>query len=575
MTHWLAYGLLVAVPCLFAGVATARTEYSFGPHEALYEVTVDSHLTIDLGPLGAAVLPSPLPGPLNLFGLRVAVGPIPADLATDVVDTQALAADLTEYGQAYMGVGTTLEGAAKRLVGDAAIRAGGYWTGVMVVTIFALMLAGRSRRNQVGMWAARHRWQAAVSGVAVVAVGLVGTGWLISLQRENLSVTPVALLDDTPLEGAHLTGRLGQLAADYGDVFLNAYRDNVRFYEEASKNVEAVFAEQRAEAAERAEYEPRSGAEADAAASATPGEPSASASANASEGAAARPSADPSGDPSGDPSADPSADPSTSPSAGPDRPWEHGKDPYGGLEPVVVYSDLHCNVGMGQVVGAAAIGSRTKLVLDAGDTTMDGTAVERYCIDTLAQSLPAGIDWVVATGNHDTDLTKDQLRGAGARVLDGHIINARGFRILGDADAEHTEVGVGGGLVGDEDQGQIAQRLADTACDATSKVDLLLIHDPAVAQTALEEGCVPLAVSGHIHNRIDPHLVGAGVGYVASSTGRDINETTTIGPLASPAEITVLLFDSHHRLVAWQLLTVNPDASAELSPIYPAPLLPS
>jgi hypothetical protein len=462
-----------------------------------------------------------------------------------------------------MGVETTLRGAAKRLAADAAIRTGGYWTGVMVVTVLALMLAGRARRNQVGMWASRHRLQAAVSGLAVVAIGLVGTGWLISLKRENLSVTPVALLADTPLAGAHLTGRLGQLITDHGAVFLDAYRENVRFYEEASQNVEAVFAEQREQAAERAALESRGGST-NREATASP--PAASASSAAAE---------PSGSASADDLEEPSASPETSASAAPDWPWDHGKDPYGGLRPVLLYSDLHCNVGMGQVIGAAAIGSRTKLVLDAGDTTMNGTAVERYCIDMLADGLPAGIDWVVATGNHDTDLTKAQLRAAGARVLDGGIINARGLSILGDGDAEHTEVGVGGELAGDETSDQIAARLAKTACDARGKVDLLLVHDPAVARPALEDGCVPLALSGHVHSRTDPHLVGAGVGYVASSTGRDVNETTTLGPLASPAEITVLLFDSTNRLVAWQLLTVNADASAELSDIYPAPRLPS
>jgi hypothetical protein len=78
---------------------------------------------------------------------------------------------------------------------------------------------------------------------------------------------------------------------------------------------------------------------------------------------------------------------------------------------------------------------------------------------------------------------------------------------------------------------------------------------------------VPAAIAGHVHARNNPKVVGEGVFYTQASTGRDNAETTTLGPLAHPAELTILLFDENGRIVAWQLLTVKPDASAELSPI--------
>ncbi|MDR0626741.1 MAG: hypothetical protein LBG11_05690, partial [Bifidobacteriaceae bacterium] len=61
---WLVYALAVLCPALFIGLTTARADYSFGPHEATYEVTIDSRVTLDLGPLGSVVMPSPLPTPV-------------------------------------------------------------------------------------------------------------------------------------------------------------------------------------------------------------------------------------------------------------------------------------------------------------------------------------------------------------------------------------------------------------------------------------------------------------------------------------------------------------------------------
>jgi hypothetical protein len=231
------------------------------------------------------------------------------------------------------------------------------------------------------------------------------------------------------------------------------------------------------------------------------------------------------------------------------------------------FSDLHCNIGMTRVMGAAARGSHAQLVLDGGDTTMDGTAVERYCVDAVADALPKDVPWVVSPGNHDTAATAEQERRAGAVVLDGSVVRVAGLAILGDADPTHTEVASGTSLVGEETGQDVARRLSRTACEASRPVDLLLVHDPWIAATALKDGCVPAAVSGHMHTRTDPHPVGEAMAYTASSTGRDTAETTTFGPLAASAEITILYFDPDGAWAAWQLLTVNPDASASLGQV--------
>jgi hypothetical protein len=230
---------------------------------------------------------------------------------------------------------------------------------------------------------------------------------------------------------------------------------------------------------------------------------------------------------------------------------------------------------MAQVMGAAARGSAAEIVLDAGDTTMDGTAVERYCVEAVGDAVPDGVAWVVASGNHDTEATRRQEREAGAVVLDGSVTEVAGLRVLGDKDPTHTEVAQGGSLVGEETPEEEAARLAATACDADPPPDLLLVHNPRIAEPAVRDGCVRAAVSGHMHSRSGPAVVGEGVAYTQSSTGRDTRETTMVGPLGSPTELTVMLFDSEGRWVAWQLLTVNPDATAELSAIKAVPVPPA
>ncbi|MDR1441325.1 MAG: metallophosphoesterase [Bifidobacteriaceae bacterium] len=573
---WCLYGLLLAVPALLVGLTTARTEYSFGPHEAVYEVTVDSSLTVDLGPLGSAVVPSPLPGPLGFIGGRVEVGVIPADLTTTQITIGSLVQDLADYGQAYMGIDKTLRQAVENLIKDGLIRAGIIWALALILTVAVMTLMGRSRRTQIEMWSGRHRRLVAGLTVGAMALGLVGAGGVVASARARPEPAPEPLLEGTPLAGAHLTGRLGQLLGQYGRVAVDAYEADAAFYRDASANVEKAFAAQAKDAAERAaagRQDQESPAGVGAAGAASPAKPGTAGVPSQSGAAGAEPSAGygtPSVGEGSGPSEEPVPSAPDSPSAVP--PWEEGDGPYGDLMPVLFFSDLHCNIGMAQVMGAAARGLDTRLVLDGGDSTMDGTAVERYCIDQISASIPDKAAWVVSPGNHDTRETAKQERSAGARVLDGKVLSVAGLRILGDADPAHTEAGQGTSLVGEENMSGVAKRLAETAC-ANSPVDLLLVHEPALAEAALNSGCVPAAITGHTHARANPKAKGEGILYTQASTGRDNSNTTTLGPLANPAELTVLLFDSDGRIVAWQLLTVRPDASAELSAIkaWPEP----
>ncbi len=238
-----------------------------------------------------------------------------------------------------------------------------------------------------------------------------------------------------------------------------------------------------------------------------------------------------------------------------------------GEQPVtaVVVSDLHCNVGMADVVGAVVELSGASVVLNPGDTTVNGTAVESYCIEAFADAIPDGVTTVVSNGNHDSPDTTEQQRSAGWLVLDGEVVDVDGLRILGDSDPRATRIGSGTSLVGEETVAGLGERLAETAC-ADEEVDLLLVHDPVVGDDTLRRGCAPSQVSGHYHKRIGPVRFGDGVRYTSTSTAGARLGQATVGPLGGVAEITVLRFDPEtHRVVDYRLVRVMPDASASVT----------
>lgn len=149
----------------------------------------------------------------------------------------------------------------------------------------------------------------------------------------------------------------------------------------------------------------------------------------------------------------------------------------------MVVSDLHCNVGMASLMHSVITLSHASLVLDAGDTTLDGTPVEQYCDTTFARAVPAGVALVTSPGNHDSDTTSKRYARSGATVLAGSVVTVDGIRILGDHDPSQTRVGAGTTSVAGETVTDAGARLADVACADKTGVDLLLIHNPRSGRT--------------------------------------------------------------------------------------------
>ena len=231
---------------------------------------------------------------------------------------------------------------------------------------------------------------------------------------------------------------------------------------------------------------------------------------------------------------------------------------------LLMVSDLHCNTGMAALIRRAAQLSGASIIVNAGDSTIDGTAVESACVDAFARAAPPGVTTVVADGNHDSDLTAEQERAVGDKVLTGEPVKIDGITFLGAPDPRATRIGAGTAQVGTETAAGLADRLATTAC-AAGDIDVLLIHDPSIGAETLDRGCAPLQLSGHLHQRVGPEVVGKGVQYVSASTAGAVYGQPTIGPLHGIAEMTVLRFDpTTHQSLDRLFIRVFPDAHAEV-----------
>ncbi|RYV52640.1 metallophosphoesterase [Pengzhenrongella frigida] len=514
-------GLLALVAAATFGVTTASVQLSLGPHQARYDVTTDDLVTLDVGPLGTVQIESPLP--LTL-GVRVTLQEIPADVrAVDPVKTiEALSGDLQGYVQFFSAPRATVTSAAQALILDALLRTGTVLLAAVVLGLAGRALLGAQRRSELAAELVPHRRVIVGTGLLTLAVAITSVSSLSPNELRPTGRAASSVFDGTALEGARITGRLAGVVDTYGGQVVEAYRENQDFYAAADDALVEAWTLRAEGTAARAK---------------------------AQELILQRP---------GDTSTPLVADADS--------------------EPVVMLlvSDLHCNVGMAGLIRSVAELAEADLVLDGGDTTINGTAVEQYCVTTFADAIPNGIPVVVANGNHDSAETAGQERKAGMTVLEGEVITAAGVRILGDRDPNETRIGGGTNPGGEETADEMGERLARASCDDPD-VDLLLIHDPNVGRAAMARGCVPVQLSGHRHVREGPVPNGLGVRYINASTAGAAPGQPTVGPLRGTAEMTVLRFDPvERRFLDYQLVEVRPNGSASVGyrVTFPAAVTP-
>lgn len=426
---WLPIALCVLIAVLAAGyfaATTARTDLSLGPHQAHYAMTTTDQVVVDLGPLGTVELDSPLPFSL---GLDVRVEEIPEDVrGLGHIDTfEALSNDLSAYMQFFSGPQATISDVGWALARDAGQRFAAALLVIGLIGWGSYLLLGRARRRELTQNARPYLPVAAGGLVLVLLVSAVATGGTNSNDPDT-GRPATAVFKDTPLEGARITGRLAGVIDTYGGMLVEAYDDNDAFYASAADNLSTSWQER--ETLTHSEQEQISPLLVQRRSPLL---------------------------------SEPQQDFGLTPEAVLQRDTE--------LVTILMVSDLHCNIGMAPVIKKAAELSGADVIINGGDTTMNGSTVEKFCVTSIAKAAPAGVPIVSVTGNHDSSTTAQDMMDSGMIVLDGSVQEIAGIRMLGDADPNETRLGAGTQTAGTETAQETAVRLADLACEEREPVD--------------------------------------------------------------------------------------------------------
>ncbi|MDN6132748.1 MAG: metallophosphoesterase [Brevibacterium sp.] len=524
---------VVAVVTLPWALFSARAELSFGPHEARYQITADSRLTVDFGPLGKLLVPADEYLPLGL-GLTVDIGEIPVSgveedegragaserrsdrdppasasspesVGGGAVD--ALGGDVASYAALFSAPQAQVDEVVDGMTTEILAR----WAlAVCIISGAAVAMAfilGPVRLAGIGR---------ALVGKELIGIGLVTVLVLASVGTAVLT-RPTPLVADpafegTPLAGAQVTGRLGGVIDAAFTAVKDFSDDNDAFYDQVLANLRSQW-----------NARPMTGNWSDQGMVPPPH--------GADQGV--------------------SADVST----------------------FVFGSDLHCNIGMARVVGAVARMSDADAYIDGGDVTMTGTSAENYCLDVLDDELPEKLPRMIVKGNHDSTETTSHARTQGWKVLEDSSAQMSGVTFFGGPDPRRTVFGSGPQLETDLTADQYAQNLRTEAC--ASDFDIMVIHDPRIGAPSLRSGCATYSLSGHWHKRVGPETLGSGVRYVSSTTGGALANALTPGPLKMDAELSILRVDNRtKRPIDVQIVTVSPDKTVTIDPwrTFPRPV---
>ena len=559
VTRTLVLLLLTGAVSLLVGLSTATASSPVGPHEAQWATTLNSRLTLDLGPLGTISHASPA-GP---FGVDVVIGEIPGEFSSSQVDTDSLGQALSADGSSYLTLISrpelTVQAGVYSLVADGLRRAGLIESVILCLVAAGRLATGGHLRDTIrdGL---SGTWASPLIGVTAVVTVL---GLLVpALRSDTVPGTRLDVLAHTPLAQARLSGRVADVVQAYGDQIVGRLESNQAFYAQVDANLAAAWQASQ-EVGGVVDVTAASGAvdtaavrrQADAAeARNRAATPSPSPSSSASPGAPPGPGASSSAAPGASPGAPPQESATPALPTGAQAVAEYGRTT------AVLTTDLHCNLDVIALAGRLDALSGARIHLDDGDLTMTGSSPEQVCVDALTDAIPSGVVRVATIGNHDSEDTANQLRARGWTVTDGTVQSAAGLRILGDVDADRSPAG-GTYQRGSENSAQIGARLARTSCKAGADVDVVLIHQPYTFGPLVSEGCAPLLLAGHLHQEKGMSVSRGGnttVTQLISGAGKG---GASIGPVTQDAYLHVLSFDENGALRGWRAVVVHPDAS--------------
>ncbi|MCI2238631.1 metallophosphoesterase [Paenibacillus sp. TRM 82003] len=241
---------------------------------------------------------------------------------------------------------------------------------------------------------------------------------------------------------------------------------------------------------------------------------------------------------------------------------------------VLHISDLHLNPLGFDLVEDLVEQFGVQVVVDTGDVTTLGTAVESSFLNRIGA---LDVPYVFVRGNHDSAQTQGAVAAQeGAVVLDeGETAEVAGLRFAGKGDPVFTPEGEGSTAEGDAEEVQrrsnevLAAGIEEWGSgNADDPVDVALVHDPSGLEPLM--GRVPLVLAGHLHKRsvtLDDsgtRVMVEGTTGGAGITSAGLDRLADGAPL--PLSATLLYFaEDTDELLAYDEVTVGGLGLAEVS----------
>lgn len=566
---------LTSVLCLVVGMTTASAQAPLGPHEATWSTTLDSTVTLDLGPLGMASMDSPA----GILGVEVTLGEIPSEPEPQAADSASVGQALSSDAASYIAVVThpdlTIQRGLHALLHDGLRRAAMIEALVLcLVTAGRLATTGRLRDTlRAGLM---RRPPAIIASAAVISA--VAALLVPSVRSEPARGTTLEVLEGTPLAEARFSGRIADIVAAYGPRITSFLKDNDTFYSQADANLRAAWSAAQASgglvevtASQGAVDQDDLDRRVQAAATQSP-TPTAATEQTTGQTTGQAADGSTAGGVTEDPGQSPEAggaptDASPAPSATPPATGAQAVGERGAIT-AVMSTDLHCNLDVISFTGVLDRISGATIHMDDGDLTMTGSEPEQFCVDALSKAVPSSVSRVATVGNHDSDSTAARLRAQGWTVTDGTVQNVGGLRILGDEDPDRTTA-TGTTSRHGRSAEQVGASLAATSC--AKATDVVLIHQPATLGPLTSRGCAPLLLAGHVHSEKGMMTTQGSRGPVAALISGAGKGGTSLGSVTEDAYLHVLSFDSSGDLVAWRAVVLHPDASVTVGAWQPVP----
>jgi predicted phosphodiesterase len=194
-------------------------------------------------------------------------------------------------------------------------------------------------------------------------------------------------------------------------------------------------------------------------------------------------------------------------------------------------SDIHSNPLGAEVARRLAESFRVQAVLDTGDLTSFGYALEARIGDVL-RGIP--VPYVFVPGNHDSAENRAALAQVpNVVVLGDNVTSVGGLRIMGVADPTFT-------ATNQIDSEEAAATRAREAPGVAAKVDerrpdVLAVHDRRLAEAS--KGKVPLVLAGHVHRRTSESQDGTRILTVGSTGSTGLGAFTVDSEQAYEAEV--------------------------------------